>query len=272
MKKCPVIILVVFLMLVSVFLANGANISSVSDLVGKSVGMISPIASKDAVTIDVSRSLGGKPGELVFFNRVSDGITALMFGKIDAMAVSIISADFYMKRNPNLKSIKKGDRQEFLVVMALRTEDQELKDKINEAIETLKNNGELKKLQDEWVNNFPADKEPSAKKIPSIPGAKTYYVGVSGDLTPLDYIGVDGRPAGFNVALLSEISKILNVNFKFVSVENQARYAALCGRKIDIIFCNFKGNMDFVKDISSMNWISTEPYFSFDGVSYLVKK
>ena len=272
MKKRSILVLTLSFILVLSVMAKASEITSVSDLVGKVLGMGSPIASKEAVLADITRSIGGTPEDLLFFNRIADGVTALMFGKIDALAVAKISADFYLKRNQNLTKVEKEDRIKFYVVMALRNDNEDLRDQINGAIKTLEENGKLAELQDKWINNLPVDSEPSLNKIEKINGAKTYYVGVSGDVPPLDYIAVDGRAAGYNVALMSEISQLLNVNFEFVSVENQARFAALQGRKIDIIFCNYQGNLDFAKELAQKNWISTDPYFSFDGVCYLVKK
>jgi len=269
MRRFVLIFFVVFFMLTSVFLANVSNINSLSDLIGKTIGLVgSSVAPKEAIISAITSVIGGKPGELIFFNSNSDGITALMFGKIDSMMLPAMSAEFYIKRNQTLKKIEEKEKNKFYTVMVLRTENSELRDRINNTIKTLEKNGKLKELQDEWINNFPADREPSMKEIPLINGAKTYYVGVSGDMTPLDYIGVDGRPAGFNVALLSEISKQLNINFKFLSLENQAKYTALHSRKIDIIFCTLKTKTNF----TNLNQLTTEPYFSFEGVCYLVKK
>jgi len=272
MKKRFILVLTLSLILVLSAMSKTPEITSLSDLVGKVLGMVSPIASKEAVLADITRSIGGAPEELLFFNRTADGVTALMFGKIDAMAVSQISADFYLKRNPSLSKVEKENRIRFYVVMALRNDNEALRDQINGAIKTLEENGKLAELQDKWINNLPVDSEPSLNKIDKIEGVKTYYVGVSGDLAPLDYIAADGRAAGYNVALMSEISHVLNCNFEFVSVENQARFAALQGRKIDIIFCNYQGNLDFANELAQKNWISTDPYFSFDGACYLVKK
>jgi ABC-type amino acid transport substrate-binding protein len=36
-------------------------------------------------------------------------------------------------------------------------------------------------------------------------------------MVPLDYISANGQPAGFNVALLTEIGKLLKINIEFVA-------------------------------------------------------
>src|SRR6056297_3439651 len=102
MKKRFILVLTLSFILVLSVMAKVPEITSVSDLVGKVLGMGSPIASQEAVLSDITRSIGGAPEDLLFFNRIADGVTALMFGKIDALAVAKISADFYLKRNQNL--------------------------------------------------------------------------------------------------------------------------------------------------------------------------
>src|SRR6056297_2866670 len=110
MKKRFILVLTLSFILVLSAMAKAPEITSVSDLVGKVLGMVSPIASKEAFLADITRSIGGAPEDLLFFNRTSDGVTALMFGKIDAMTVSQISADFYLKRNQNLSKVEEENR------------------------------------------------------------------------------------------------------------------------------------------------------------------
>jgi len=64
-------------------------------------------------------------------------------------------------------------------------------------------------------------------------------------LPPYDYISADGKPAGFNVALMSEISRVLEKNIKFVTIPSEARYSALLSsaRRMDLFFW-FYGNLE----------------------------
>ena len=121
-------------------------------------------------------------------------------------------------------------------MMFLRTEDTALKNELDRAINILDENGTLGELRDTWITNLPANEEPSGSGMPVIEGARTVRVGVTGDYVSLDYMAADGRPAGFNVALLSEISELLEINFELVSIESQAKFSALQSRIIDVIF------------------------------------
>ncbi len=252
-----------------------AKIEKLSDLEGKTIGMQSLGSGVSNETFEkvISANLGVKPKEVVYFNRLPDAIAAVLAGKIDAVYTPSVVADYYLKRNGNIKLIASKRNQQFNALMALRSEDVKLRDDINKAIAALEKNGALQELQDEWITGLPANKELKAREIPRIPGARTVHIGVCGDLAPMDYIGADGRPAGYNVALLTEIGKLSNINFEFVSMESQARLAALQGKRIDVVFIHLDSRSDslLAKEFNKNNWILTSPYFSFTGSSFLAR-
>jgi ABC-type amino acid transport substrate-binding protein len=221
----------------------------------------------------VANLVGGEPKEVIYFNRSIDIIAALKAGKIDAVPIFKFTEDYFLKRNNDMKAIDVQAVIEGGVIMVARSEDSLLKADLDKAMTTLKENGTLAALEEKWITNLPADNEPSAIEIPKIEKAKTVYVGVSGEYPPLDYIAANGRPAGYNVAIFSEISKLLKINFEFVSIEAQARFAALSSKKIDLIFTHFQStNTDYFNELKNSNWVSTLPYFTYKGGSFVVLK
>lgn len=274
MKRKLVQILVVMIAL-TIFSCGGgktAKINQLSDIQGKTVGMLSSGITNQGVEKMISSLIGGNAKEVIYFNRGSDVLSALLSGKIDAFPSHNFATKYLLGRNEKVKAIPVNGNIEGGAIMAVRSEDQQLKNDLDNAITLLKENGTLKTLEDQWITNLPTTNEPTNKEISKIDGAKTIYVGVSGDFPPLDYIASDGRPAGFNVALLSEIGKQLKVNFEFVSLEAQARFLALQSKKIDLIFCHFQSeNTSYFDDLKSNNWISTKPYFTYKGGSFIVK-
>lgn len=268
--------LLVVIMVITMFGCGGnkkANINQLSDLEGKVMGMLASGISNEGVDKMIENLIGAPAKEVVYFNRGMDVLTALKTGKIDAAPIHQFAADYVLKRNDDLKSIPVNLDFEGGVIMAVRIEDQPLKAALDSAITILKENGTLKMLEDEWVTNLAVTNEPSNTELAKIEGAKTIYVGVSGDYPPLDYVAANGLPAGFNVAILSEIGKVLNVNFEFVSMETQARFAALSSKKIDVIFCHFESsNTQYFDDLKTNNWISTIPYFTYKGGCFIVMK
>jgi ABC-type amino acid transport substrate-binding protein len=247
------------------------KIGNATDLTGKVIGTVMPTVPTAKMEQSIANAIGGKPKEVRYFNRYSDCIMAVLGGKVDAALSPKFGAEYYAKRNSQLKMIAKKPVK-VNVVMMLRSEDLLLKNDLDKTITTLQNNGTLKRLEDEWVTNLLVAKDPASQDLPKIAGAKTVYVGVCGDYVPLDYIAANGRPAGYNVALLTQIGKLLNINLEFVSIESQARFAALGSKKIDLIFCNLEANTPALQALKNNKWVASRPYFSSEAGCFVVKK
>lgn len=271
-KSQFLLIAVVTLLMIGCGGSDTKIINNVTDLEGKVVGMIS--VSSDMKGIEDMISLyTGPVKEVILFNKTSDEVAAVLAGKIDGFMAPDLTINYYAKRNPDLKVVATQDKVEGIVFMRVRSDDVKLKAELDSAITIMKANGVLSSLSEKWVTTLPATNEPEHMDIPKIEGAKTVYVGVAGDFPPLDYIAADGRPAGYNVATLTEIGKILKINFEFVSIDTQARFAALGSKKIDVIFCNVQQNTTSkLSDIvNNKNLIATIPYCTFLGGYFLVK-
>ena len=94
----------------------------------------------------------------------------------------------------------------------------------------------LDKLVNDYITKVDKGKTPPAVEIPKFDGVETIKVGVTGDLPPLDLILPDNSPAGFNTAMLAEISKRIGKNIELVQIETGARATALSSKFIDVVF------------------------------------
>jgi polar amino acid transport system substrate-binding protein len=252
---------------------NQGRINSVSDLQGKVIGSISTGISEKTKLDQTTLLIGAEPKEILQFNNRSDILAALISGKIDGAGAPKSISEYYAKRNSKLKIIETKDHFETEIVMAVRNDDEKLKSELDSALTILQGNGKLKSLEDEWITNLPANNEPAFKAIPKIDGARTIYVGVSGDFAPLDYIASDGRPAGFNVAMLAEMGKVLNVNFEVVSIDSQAKFVALASKKIDIVFFQIMAKKyASLYTAESKKFLPTIPYYKDLSGYFLVRK
>jgi ABC-type amino acid transport substrate-binding protein len=52
----------------------------------------------------------------------------------------------------------------------------------------------------------------------------------------MDFVASDGKAAGFNIALLTEIANRAKVNFELVQIETGSRAIALSSGKVDAVF------------------------------------
>ena len=168
------------------------------------------------------------------FNAMQMGLTA---GNIDTIRTYGSVADYMVKQNSELQ-IK--DSQAIQLVdnfsCAMREGDAELKNEFDAAIDAMKDDGTLDDLVKRYIKFAVDDDTPSAVAMPHFDGAEIIKVGVTGDLPPLDLVLTDGTPAGFNTAVLAEISKRINKNIELVVIESDARAAALVSGRVDVIF------------------------------------
>jgi ABC-type amino acid transport substrate-binding protein len=249
------------------------KINSFEAMGGKTIGVVSVGVSVPKQASLMKRSITGEPGEIIEYSRRSDAIMALLSGKADAISCPVFVADYYAKRNISLKVLEPREKIPYKVIMVVRKKDDALLGELNQAIGMVRESGRLQTLENQWITNLPLTGEPANIGQMNSAGARTLRVGISGDFPPLDYISVDGRPAGFNVAFMSEIGTHLDIRFEFISLESSARFTALASGKIDVIFFHFKSEQ--VPDLFDLNedqWMMTNPYFEYLGDYFLVKK
>ena len=102
-------------------------------------------------------------------------------------------------------------------------------------------------------------------------GGTTLRVAVTGDLPPIDYVAEDGRPAGFNTALLAEIGRRLKVNVEIKIIESSARTMALVSGAADVIFWYLNGEGYVTTDMQNGIQLSN-PYYELENWIYIERK
>ena len=172
---------------------------------------------------------------IILFDDMTSMVMALKSKQIDRFGVCSAVGEYIAKRNHDLKLIDKNHNAILGYSMAMKKENSAVIEEINKAIQDMKNDGTLDRLVKENITDIGPD-DPKPVAIPVIHDAKTYKVAITGDLPPLDYVQADGTPAGFNVAVLSELVQRTKMNFQPVSVNTGGRGAALVSGKVDILF------------------------------------
>ena len=163
-------------------------------------------------------------------------VGAYLCANNDAIELELTSPDYSPDASLMLISaltdIYKGTDFSFLM-----TESNEaLRDAFNEAIQSMEEDGKLYDLIAEQITTAVAGEEIEPVIIDKIDGAETIKVAVTGDLPPMDYIAADGTPAGFNTAVLAEISRRIGKNIELVSIDSGARATALASGSVDVVF------------------------------------
>ena len=99
----------------------------------------------------------------------------------------------------------------------------------------MKADGTLEALIENELKAY-IESDPVAKDLPHFDGARTIKIGVTGDLPPMDFVAANGKAAGFNIALLTEIANRAQVNIELVQIESGSRPMALSSGKVDAVF------------------------------------
>jgi polar amino acid transport system substrate-binding protein len=218
---------------------------NLQDLDGRVLGvLVSPVLIRPQ---DVQQDGGFLPSEVRAFSTSTELITALKTKRVDSILTTKETSKFLMSADNRLGVIPVNQSGAGLR-MILRNTDTALLEELNAGIATLKEQGVLEELYAQYIANVTVDSLSSAPaQLPRIEGAETILAGISGDLPPYDYITADGKPAGFNVALMSELSRVLGKNVEFVTVPSEARFSALLARnsrRMDLFFW-FYGRLTF---------------------------
>ena len=233
--------------------------------------------SEESLTGMINKQLGSRIKTITYNETMGGSLAMLKSGRADFMLTSDVSANYVIQRNQELKSLTVADNLGF--VMILRKSEGRLRDSFNAAISNLKASGKLAELHKKWITELPVGQEPGMPEIVKTSYPETVYVGVSGDYPPLDYVAPDGKPSGYNIALLAEISKLIGKNIEVVSINSLARFAALKSKRIDVFFWLF-GQLEqpgggvakkFKDQALAQNLILTEPYCN-SKLDFLLKK
>ena len=224
---------------------------------------------------------GGLPANTLYNITYYDNLNAMQMGlesgSIDAMSLYKSVAGYLMARNSkfeltNFNKAKLSDA----FCCAIREEDKELLEKVNGAISSMQQDGTLDRLVKEYIAEAKDKKDIPAVPIAKIDGADTVKVAVTGDLPPIDLTLADGKPAGFNTAVLSEIGKRIGKNIEIEQIASSARATALLSKNVDMVFWaavpdddfpDRPGNFDVPKGV-----VTTTPYYKAEIVHVAVGK
>ncbi len=219
------------------------NNSPAGNNTGIRIGMIKHLNASEEdfngffIKLSETFSLAMPSHKTVFFDNMNSMQMALESRQIDEISTYRCVADYLAARNPQIEILSEHTL-EFIdaFCLALREEDTELKEAADNAIVEMRNDGTLDQLIKQYITDANKSENPPVVEMQHIDGAETIKVAVTGDLPPLDFVSADGKAAGFNTAVLSELSKRINKNIELVQVDSAARAAALTSGQVDISF------------------------------------
>ena len=172
--------------------------------------------------------------EYVNCNNLSSALMDLESGKVDSICLEKSTADYVTAHNDKFVAFYDEKTMTNFSMMTLDS-NTEVYISLNNAIKEMKADGTLDSLIENELNAY-INSNPEAKELPKFDGAKTIKIGVTGDLPPMDFVAANGKAAGFNIALLTEIANRAQINIELVQIETGSRPMALSSGKVDAVF------------------------------------
>ena len=209
----------------------------------------------------------------VFYDSLISMQMALNAGEIDAISLPEAVANYFMNTNEGYESVGISRGPPYSLVLGFRQDDDTaLRDSFNEALKSIKADGTLAILKEKYIDDAGINPPEPVKFEKYSDSSTTIKAAVTGDFPPIDYIGADGEPAGFNTAILAEIAKRMKVNIELVNIESGARAAALASKRADVVFWfEYHHGANMQVDIPE-GIVLSEPYYSWNENIEIAKK
>ena len=243
--------------------------------------VLSSDKSADFHADDFIKSISENSRKFHFYNTLMALIMDLKSGKLDEIILPEHVGKYLLNRNNfydgafNMKILSSG------ICFAFKADDAELRDKINAVIKDMNDDGTLAKFAEIYIFNDTA-KDPEPIRPEKINDAEELRIAVTGDLPPMDMFAPDGKPTGYNTAILAEIGKRLSPprSIKFINTEAGSRTSALMSGRVDAVFwyrvtkSEIEGDdpLDNIFKDAPEGVILSDPYHSWTNEIVLQKK
>jgi len=251
--------------------AKGQDFTSTEDIRGSVMaGIAGARMPEENAEVLFETILGTKLSGYREAESMADLLYELRSGRADVICCPDVTARYLLRTEEGLKrltapedtsgGVEGGGRLSF--AMALRKEDVSLCEELDMAIGELEEDGTLEALTVAYVEaDVPLDLYEE-----KIHGKKTFYVGVTGTLPPLDRYDEEGVPCGFSVAFLEALEKRTGYQFVTVPVTVKDSFTALNNGKVDALFAygTSRNTTPGEKD-----YLVTKGYYTMKEYAYL---
>lgn len=223
---------------------NQKAITCVDDLSGANIGVQIGTTGDNYASDYEGDDAGSK---VTRFNKGTDAVQALKQGKVDCVIIDEQPALAFTEKNPDLSILE----EEFAIedyAICISKENAELRDKINTAIEELKEEGTLADIINNYIGDDTKGKTPyvSPEGIARENGTLTMATNVA--FPPYEYYE-NGVATGIDVDLAKAIADKLGMEFVVSDMEFDSIIIAVQSGKADIGVAGMTVTEDRLKNI-----------------------
>ncbi len=189
------------------------------------------------------------------FQSISDTILALGAGKLDYATATEPIALLYMRQNPNLTYIKPA-LYGCDVSMGMAKGKDELREKLNQAIAKLREDGTIDEIQKKWCEDGDYD----MSDIPVREDGEVITVAYSPTDEPSSFL-YEGHAAGVDVEIIMRAAYEIGMRVEFQDMNFTAKLAALTAGTVDvgIYMVNTPErakSIDFTDTAYTLDWVA----------------
>lgn len=134
-----------------IIVTEDSEIATPDDLVGKTIG-VQLGTTGDIYVEDVEDATPER------YNKGFEAVQALLQGKVDAVVIDGEPAKVFVEQNEGIKLLDEAFTEEEYAI-AVGKDNEELLNKINDALATLKENGEFQKVIDKYITSDESGEE-----------------------------------------------------------------------------------------------------------------
>lgn len=209
--------------------SSAKKIASIDDLAGAKIGVQLGTTGDNYISGDIAD--GVFPGATVEqYNKGIDAIQALKQGKVDAVVIDNEPAKVFVNQNPELTILETPYTDEDYAICTAKDND-ELTDKLNEAIAQVKEEGILDAILDKYINKTEGAQGYVTPEGTTYPNG-TLVMATNAYFEPYEYY-VGDEIVGIDAEFAKAICDKLGYELKIEDMEFESIIAAVQSGKAD---------------------------------------
>lgn len=220
MKKCLMSLLTFVLLLQCGCGGNNVpenTVFTLDDLKGKKIG-VQLKTTGDILASDV------EDAQVQRFNRGRDAVAALQAGEIDAIIIDDGPAKVFVEEFDNVRMLEDAfEEEEYGLVV--KKGNQELLDKLNDALATIKENGTLDSISENWIYNAGQGEAYQGQDKASYANGTLVMV-TNAEFPPYENVEED-EIVGFDIDLMKAICDELDMKLEVQNIAFDSIISAL---------------------------------------------
>lgn len=233
------------------------SVFTLDDLEGKKIG-VQKGTTGELFAKDV------KDAKVDSYDKGSSAIQALKQGKVDCVIIDAQPAQVFVQKNSDLRILEEPFAlEEYAICMAKG--NTELKDKINAALKTLKENGTLDLISKNYIGEEKGEHPYVSPENLERPNG-TLVMATNAEFEPYEYHD-NGKIVGFDVDMAQAICDLLGMTLKIENMQFNSIIASVDSGKADIGVAGMTVTEDRLKNVDF-----SDPYTTSTQVIVVRKK